>query len=384
MPHPLDDPRLDWALLRRYHFDEAFFRDAVERLRAGTLSEATAVITGKIEPVDEVVEVRYDGPQAETLRGLGEAALRAGRIAAVVLNGGMATRFGGVVKGVVEVYGGASFLALKAEDVRAAARRYGRPVPLVLMNSFATHEATMAHASAHQNFGLAEGELLTFQQSISVRLNPDTSLFIGDDGRPSYHSPGHGDFFSSLRGSGVLSALRAKGVEHVLFSNVDNLGATVDPVIIGHHLHLGRPMTAEVTEKRKNSAGVWDKGGAPARVDGRTQLVEGFRFPKDFPQERLPDFSTNNMLFSLAAIDRPLTLERHVVKKTVDGRPALQLESITCEASALWGPDGPVLPLSLLRVPREGPHGRFFPVKEPPDLEEMRPILRERLGAGAP
>lgn len=379
MAHPLDDPRLDWALLRRYHFDEAFFRGAVERLRAGTLSEATAVITGKIEPVDEVVEVRYQGPEVEPLRSLGEAALRDGRIAAVVLNGGMATRFGGVVKGVVEVYDGASFLALKADDVRAAARRYGRPVPLVLMNSFATHEATMAHAAARQNFGLPEGELYTFQQSISVRLNPDTSLFIGDDGHPSYHAPGHGDFFSALRGSGVLAALRAKGVEHVLFSNVDNLGATVDPVIIGHHLHLGRPMTAEVTEKRKNSAGVWDKGGAPARVDGRTQLVEGFRFPKDFPQERLPDFSTNNMLFSLAAIDRPLALERHVVKKNVDGRAALQLESITCEASGLWSAEGPVLPLSLLRVPREGPHGRFFPVKEPPDLEEMRPILKDRL-----
>jgi UTP--glucose-1-phosphate uridylyltransferase len=379
MAHPLEDPRLDWELLRSYHFDEAFFRDAVERLRAGTLSEATAVISGKIERVNEVVDVHFQGPEVGPIRSSGEAALREGRIAVVVLNGGMATRFGGVVKGVVEVYDGASFLALKAADVRAAALRYGKPVPLVLMNSFATHEATMAHAAAHRSFGLAEGEFYTFEQSISVRLNPDTSLFIGDDGRPSYHAPGHGDFFSSLRGSGVLSALRARGVEEVLFSNVDNLGATVDPVIIGHHLQLGRPMTAEVTEKRKNSAGVWDKGGAPARVDGRLQLVEGFRFPKDFPQEMLPDFSTNNMLFNLAAIDRPLDLERHVVKKTVDGRPALQLESITCEASGLWGSEGPLLPLSLLRVPRDGPNGRFFPVKEPPDLEEMRPILRERL-----
>lgn len=379
LPHPLDDPRLDWPFLRRYHFDEPFFRDAVARLRAGTLSESSSVIRGNIEPAPEVVEVRYQGAEAEALRKRGEAALAAGQLASVVLNGGMATRFGGVVKGVVEVFSGRSFLALKADDVRLAHRRYGAPVPLVLMNSFATHEATMAHASAHGGFGLAPGDLYTFQQSISVRLNPDTTLFIGDDGQPSYHAPGHGDFFAALRGSGVLAALLARGVEHVLFSNVDNLGATVDPLIIGHHLHLGRPMTAEVTEKRKNAAGVWDKGGAPARVDGRVQLVEGFRFPKDFPQERLPDFSTNNMIFSLAAIDRPIPLERHVVKKTVDGRPALQLESITCEASAVVGEGAPLLPMTLLRVPRDGAHGRFFPVKEPPDLEEMRPILRERL-----
>ena len=69
----------------------------------------------------------------------GEAAIAAGEVAALVLNGGMATRFGGVVKGVVPVVAGRpelSFLAVKLAGLRAAG------VPVVLVNSFATVAAS--------------------------------------------------------------------------------------------------------------------------------------------------------------------------------------------------------------------------------------------------
>ena len=39
------------------------------------------------------------------------------------------------------------------------------------------------------------------------------------------------------------------------------------------------------------------------------------------------------------------------------------------------------VPTTFLVVPRHGPRGRFLPVKEPADLEEARPLLREMLGA---
>ena len=383
MAHPLDDPRLDWDLLRRYDFDEARFRDDLERLRAGTLTSEASIIRGAIEPAPSAADVRFEGAEAETFRAAGEAALARGEVAAVVLNGGMATRFGGVVKGVVEVYEEKSFIALKAEDVRRAKARYGASLSLVLMNSAATEAATWEHVRRHQRFGLHEDELLGFNQTIALRLETDGRLFIGADGEPSYYAPGHGDFFVSLRRSGVLGKLIARGVKYVTFSNVDNLGATLDPVVIGHHIRSGKAMSAEVTQKQRTASGAWDKGGAPALVDGRLMLVEGFRFPADFPQERLPDFSTNNMLFTAAALDREVRLERHLVKKTVEGRAAYQLESIACEASALRdAADQPLFSLGLLRVPREGPFGRFFPVKEPPDLEALRGAIRDRLEQG--
>lgn len=382
MNHPLDDPRLDWDLLRRFGFDESRFRKEQAAIAEGRLTSDTHVLKGvTIEPAPGVLGVDFEDKPSRTA---GEKALRDGEVATVVLNGGMATRFGGVVKGVVEVFDGHSFIALKAEDARRASERFKNPVPLVLMNSFATREATEAHVAEHDRFGLPEGALFAFDQSISIRMNPDASLFVGDDGKPSYHAPGHGDFFGCIRKSGVLRELMDRGVKYLLFSNVDNLGATIDPLVIGHHILSEKTMSAEVTEKQRTASGEWDKGGAPALIEGeRVQVVEGFRFPPDFAQETLPDFSTNNMIFNAAAIDKEIPLDRYVVKKTVDGRPALQLEAITCEASGSLDENGqPLFELGLLRVPREGPRGRFYPVKEPVDLEASREKLRERLLSG--
>lgn len=378
---PLEDPRIDRDLLTRFAFDQERFEADRRAIIEGQLSSETHTVTAEIEAAPGVVDM---SERAEEARVAGEAALAAGKVASVVLNGGMATRFGGVVKGVVEVYDGKSFIALKAEDVRRAQDRFGARIPLVLMNSFATRDATREHVATHDRFGLPEAGLLEFEQSISVRMNPDGSLFIGDDGKPSYHAPGHGDFFACIRRSGVLQKLRDAGVEYLLFSNVDNLGATVDPVVIGHHILSGKTMTAEVTEKRRTASGAWDKGGAPAKLGGeKVQVVEGFRFPQGFPQETLPDFSTNNMVFTASALEQDVPLERYLVTKKVDGRPALQLETITCEASGSVRADGSaVFGLNLLRVPREGPSGRFFPVKEPVDLEAHRDELRQRLDEG--
>ena len=379
MSHPLDDPRIDQALLRKFDFDETGIRTAVDHILDGRLTTESARVTGTIERAPTVSDLLFDDESAREITADGEAAIKRGEVAAVVLNGGMATRFGGVVKGVVEVFDGLTFIALKARDVRLAGERFGTTIPLVLMNSFATEAKTHEHVASNDHFGLGEDGLLSFHQSISVRLNPEGGLFIGDNGQPSYHAPGHGDFFRAIRVSGILDRLKARGVRYVTFSNVDNLGATLEPLVMGHHIRSGKAMTAEVTQKQRTASGAWDKGGAPALVDGRLQIVEGFRFPSDFAQETLPDFSTNNMVFSVDAIDRDIPLARHVVTKKVDGRPALQLESIACEASGVYIDGAACLPLNLLRVPRDGPRGRFFPVKEPVDLDAMRPVLKARL-----
>lgn len=379
----LDDPRVDHRFLSNHRFDRAAFLRAQARIARGDLCPQTSVITAAIEPATGLTRMAEGGPEAATLRTLGETALRAGEVAVLVLNGGMATRFGGVVKGVVEVFDDRTFLALKAEDIRRARRTFGAPLPLVLMNSFNTHEASMAHVVSHDRFGLGREGLLAFEQSISLRLNRDGSLFITNDNRPSYHTPGHGDLFGSLRRSGMLHRLIDRGLHYLLVSNVDNLGATVDPVVLGHHIASRCAMTVEVTEKRRTASGNWDRGGAPAKVDGRVQIVEGFRFPPQFAQETLPTFSTNNMVFTTAALERDIPLPHHMVRKTVDDRPAFQLESIASEASGVYADGRPILPLLLLLVPRDAEaSGRFYPMKEPRDLTQNRDRIRRRLEAG--
>jgi UTP--glucose-1-phosphate uridylyltransferase len=379
----VSDQRLDWKLLKQYGFDTQRFMKDQARIADGSLSEKSALVTDKLETAPGVSEISWSGPEAERLKTIGEAALAKGEVAVVILNGGMATRFGGVVKGTVDVFDDQSFLELKASDVARASKTYGADIPLVLMNSFATDEATKKHIAERNGLGLGKDQILSFTQSISVRMNPNGSVFIGEDGKPSYHAPGHGDFFESIKRSGVLAELQKRGVKTVLFSNVDNLAATIDPVILGQHLDQKADMTAELVAKRKSASGEWEKGASAVKIGDHSRLVEGFRLPADLSPTEFPDFSTNNFLFSTSALEKDIPLERYVVKKKVKGEPVLQLESITCEASGAMGKDGkPILDLNLVRVPRDGTNSRFFPIKEPEDLEVSRDAIKERLTSG--
>lgn len=340
------------SVVERYHFDEPLF----ERLRAlvadGALSEESNYVQGEIEPLPDGELTHLD----RIHEAAGREAIERGEVAAAVLNGGMATRFGGVVKGIVEAVDGRSFLEWKLLDAEQA------DVPMVVMNSFATDEATREFVS-----GLEVPPPLFFSQSVSLRLNRDGSVFVDGEGKAVPYAPGHGDFVPSLRREGVLDELRARGVRLLLLSNVDNLAVRVDPAVVGAHLAGGRPVTLEVTEKAPG-----DTGGAPALVDRRPMAVEGFRFPPGFDQDRIPVFATNCFVFDLDALDCDYDLTWLYVEKEVSGRPAVQLEQLVNEVTRFQ-------PTTFLQVPRTGPQGRFFPVKTPEDLEAAREPLRELL-----
>ncbi len=351
-------------VLDRYGFDADRFERLRERVAEGTLTAESNIVHGRVEPPapDDLVTLPERPDDAEA-RAAGLDALRAGEVAIVVLNGGMATRFGGVVKGTVEVLDGRSFLELKLASAADVAERLGAAIPAAVMTSFATDAATRAFVAER---GLPEP--LYFSQSVSLRLESDGRLFHDAAGRPSLYSPGHGDFLDAFRRSGMLEQMRSHGVRYVVVSNVDNLGARVDPAVLGMHVLEGKPMTAEVARKQG------DMGGAPARVDGRLQLLEAPRFPPGFDQDSIPVFNVNTVTFDLAALDRDFDLTWLYVEKEVEGRPAVQLEHLFHEASAF-------LPTTYLEVPRSGPRGRFFPVKTPEDLAAAREPLRELLAA---
>ncbi len=366
MADPTADP---FAHLLRYGFDRALLARWQQAVADGSLSKANNVVTGPLTAPPPKTIKQLPGATTKARAELarrGGAAIGKGELGVVILNGGMATRFGGVVKGIVDVLGrGRSFLSLAMQDVRRAQQRHGGKVQVFLMNSFATDEVTRAHFEKHENFGVPADQIHHFTQFVSVRMEKDGELFRLQNGELSPYGPGHGDFPAAFRQAGLLQRFLQAGGRYLLVRNVDNLGARIDAEVLGHHIQSGAEVTVEVAPKWPE-----DVGGAPYLLDDRVQLVEQLRYPAEFQHDIVDVFNCNTFTFTAAAIDRDFDLGWYYVEKTVEGKKAVQVEHLVGEVTR-W------LSSNFLKVRRSGNDTRFLPVKTPEDLDSAREEIAE-------
>ncbi len=346
----------------------ASFRSAFERLVAG---EEAMIPTATLEPAGTVHALTELEPPDDP------AALD--RFVTIKLNGGLATTMGlQRPKSLIEARDGRSFLEIIIGQVMALRRGHGIRLPLVLMNSDATREETLAALEDHPE--LATDELpLDFLQSMIPKLEAESLTPVSWPQAPALEwcPPGHGDIYGALRRSGMLSALLDRGFDYAMISNSDNLGASFDPRIASHIASEKIPFLMEVVEGTEADR----KGGhiARRREDGQLVLRETAQTPPE-DEESFRDYghwryyNTNNLWIDLRALAETLEerggvmgLPLIVNRKTVDPRdsdstPVLQLES------AMGAAIGSFPGAQLLCVPRT----RFVPVKTTDDLLVLR------------
>jgi UTP--glucose-1-phosphate uridylyltransferase len=332
-----------------------FIQRVTDSKTAGKLSSQSVSTSGL-----EINQVTHDA----ALSNRAADVLRAGEFAMVVLNGGMATRFGGVAKGTVAITEALSFLGAKLQDAKRLAQRIMAPDPWIfLMCSSSTLEPTKTHLRAHDFFGYDPSKLHLFIQCESVRFRPQGGIYRDNLGEPSFHGTGHGDLPYCIRALPAFEAF-AKNGKALLLSNVDNVLATVDLDILGSFLDSSLPIQVEVVDK---NAG--DVGGAPLVVNGQAQLVEAFRLVEDFDHAKIPVFNTNTLWLTPQALNTTsIELPWHRVEKQVNGQPVIQFERLVGELTCF-------LKTRFLRVERNGTASRFIPVKTPHDLEAHRSTI---------
>jgi UTP--glucose-1-phosphate uridylyltransferase len=371
-----------------FAFDGAAFDALRSRLERGYLSVENVRLPrapDTLATLDHppIRDFRTFGPRvAEGERNLGRSrerglyALRHGRAAVLILNGGMATRFGGIPKGVVPVVDGMpeSFLWIKLAQVAKLIRELDATIPVIVMHSFATQAISRMHLSEIDWAGIPKPMRYEFSQSIMPRVTPrgvPVAELPGSEALPDtsvYAAPGHGDALLRLRASGVLHVLRQAGVEHLLVSNVDNLGAELDPILLGGHIEAidsGAHMSVEVVRREG------DKGGCVAVIAGRAVIVEGFRMPPDVDLDRYPQFNTNTLWFWLSAIDRDFDLDWFPVEREIEGPDGKPMSVVQFEQ--LIGQATEHLEAFYFEVDRER---RFLPIKTQDDLIAAMPRMR--------
>ena len=326
-------------------------------------------VRGSIEPPqrDDLVPLPPPGSAArEQLARAGREAITGGQVGVLLLAGGMATRFGGGVKALAEAFPGLTFAAAKLADLRRVASELHCVIPLWLMTSFQSDGVLRNWAAGATTPDVPIG---IAPQGVSMRLTPGGDVFRDADGAVSLHAPGHGDAPWAMQRSGRLSRFADGGGRCLFVTNVDNAAATLDPAVIGAHLAGARPLTCEVV-------GGDATGGSPWRVDGRLQIVESFRLPPGVDPLAPSAVNTNSLVADIEVFAAGWPLTWFEVHKQVGGAEVVQFERLIGELSAF-------VDTAMLLVERDGPDGRFQPVKDPAELEARRPeIARILAGRG--
>jgi UTP--glucose-1-phosphate uridylyltransferase len=297
----------------------------------------------------------------------------------IKLNGGLGTSMGmDKAKSLLPVRERKSFLDIIVDQVLHARAAYGIRLPLVFMNSFRTHEDTLAALAPYGDLAVA-GLDLGFLQNQEPKLRADDLTPISWPADPSLEwcPPGHGDLYTALTTSGMLDRLLSLGYRYASVSNSDNLGAAPNATIAGWFATTGAPYAAEICRRTAADR----KGGhlAIRKSDRRLILRDTAQTPKEemhyFTDEfRHPFFHTNNLWFDLEALARTLRERRSVLglpliknEKTVDpadppSPKVIQIE--TAMGAAIEVFDG----ATAIGVGRD----RFLPVKTTSDLLVLR------------
>jgi len=285
------------------------------------------------------------------------------RIAVCKLNGGLGTSMGcQMPKSTIAVHENKTFLDLIVDQLCEVEKDFGVKVPLILMNSFYTHEETKKVIEKYKG----RLEVKTFQQNKFPRLLEDSLEPLSEEefGQGAWYPPGHGDFYSCIFELGFLDQLLKEGREVLFVANADNLGAVIDPGILAHILDNDIPFLIEMTPKTPADV----KGGTIYQDGGQLKLLEIASVPEEHKEEfcsqrKFKVFNTNNIWINLRHLRKkleagPLDLNVIVNRKTVSGKNVIQLETAIGSALECFpGAEG-------LIVSRD----RFMPVKTTNDL----------------
>ena len=283
-------------------------------------------------PASTVVEDVAPGDVTDARAGLdahvirrGEQSLAAGEVAVVTLAAGAGSRWtqgAGVVKALHPFvrFGDRhrTFLELHLAKSRRTSARAGAAVPHVFTTGYLTHAPIAAHLEKNAAYGYAGPVKLSPGMSVGLRLVPmvrdlrfaweetahqvlderkqrvresghaaligwakaagEGTDYTDNDPPQCLHPVGHWYEIPNLLRNGVLRDLLAArpGLKHLLVHNVDTLGASLDPGLLGLHIESGRPLTFEVIGRR-----IDDRGGGLARVDGKPRILEGLAMPRE-------------------------------------------------------------------------------------------------------
>lgn len=245
----------------------------------------TLVQRGAITPLGAMTLEEIEACR-EDFTAAGLEAIRAGRVGAVLLAGGMGTRLGSDdPKGVYNVGITRELYIFECliNNLLDVVRQADAWLHLFVMTSDKNHEKTTAFLKEHAFFGYREEYVHFFAQEMAAATDYQGKIYLEEKGKLAVSPNGNGGWFVSLQRAGLEELLQREGIEWLNVFSVDNvLQRIADPCFLGATIRRSCTVGAKVV--RKNAPD--EKVGAICLEDGRPSIVEYYDMTQELMDAR--------------------------------------------------------------------------------------------------
>jgi len=326
-------------IMERFGFDRISHEYMKNLLKIGQigLAQNRLPLTASVQDISagDICHYESESPDNE-LYEIGLNSLINGEFAVVSFSGGMGSRWtngAAVVKPVNPFVRMGNkfrtFIEIHLAKSAKTGQLCGRRIPHVFTTSYLTQNAIQTYLKNFNYFGYGDALYLSPGMSVGHRVYPmerdlrffweeqlqqkmddhvqkvqdsqrkalidwSKSMGEGEDYSESvpilrFNPPGHWHEIPNLIKNGILARMIRDNprLNYLLCHNIDTLGASVDPCLLGLHIKCGSCLTFEVTPRR-----IEDAGGGLANINGHIQLVEGLALPRDEDEYRLSYYNT--------------------------------------------------------------------------------------------
>ena len=280
---------------------------------------------GDITPL-AAMELSEIEANKDSFTATGMKAIQDGKVAAVLLAGGMGTRLGSDdPKGMYNIGETKDLYIFEClvNNLMDVVKQTGSWIHFFIMTSDKNNDATIKFLTEHEFFGYKAEYVHFFKQEMAAATDYNGKIYLEEKGKLSTSPNGNGGWFVSMKNAGLLEVVKKEGIDWLNIFAVDNvLQRIADPCFVGATLQKGCVVGAKVV--RKNAPD--EKVGVMCLEDGRPSIVEYYELTEELMNAKdakgNPAYNFGvilNYLFSVTALEGLLdgNLPLHIVEKKI-------------------------------------------------------------------
>ncbi|MBR6477095.1 MAG: UDPGP type 1 family protein [Lachnospiraceae bacterium] len=261
----------------------------------------------------------------ESFTKTGIDAIKAGKVGAVLLAGGMGTRLGSDnPKGMYNVGLTRELYIFECliNNLMDVVKQADAWIHLFIMTSDKNNDATIGFLTEKNFFGYNKDYVHFFKQEMAAATDYNGKILLEEKGRLSTSPNGNGGWFISLQKNGLLDLVHEQGIEWINVFAVDNvLQRIADPCFIGATIQKNCVVGAKVVRK----AAPDEKVGCMCLEDGKPSIVEYYDMTQELMDAKNekgdPAYNFGvilNYLFFVPDLEKMMaSLPLHVVEKKI-------------------------------------------------------------------